>query len=90
MLHLLTKQGILIAFCRLTYNYIKGKYNYFSIKAEIFHLKFNSSIIYSNMNLKLNQEIDFYKSYFRGKKNRGEVIINAKRSLYFIRPNISS
>lgn len=34
------------------------------------------------MNLIVNQEIGFYKSYFMGRKYRKKVIINAKLSLY--------
>lgn len=57
---------------------------------EAFILKFNSSLIYSMMNLIVNQEIGFYKSYFMSRKYRKKVIINAKLSLYFMKPNISS
>lgn len=49
---------------------------------KVFILKFNSSLIYSKMNLIVNQEIGFYKSYFMGRKYRKKVIINAKLSLY--------
>lgn len=42
------------------------------------------------MNLIVNQEIGFYKNYFMGRKHRKNVIINAKLSLYFMKPNISS
>lgn len=42
------------------------------------------------MNLIVNQEIGFYKNYFMGRKHRKKVIINAKLSLYFMKPNISS
>lgn len=40
------------------------------------------------MNLTVNQEIDFYKSYFMGRKYKEKVITNVKLSLYVM--NISS
>ena len=42
------------------------------------------------MNLIVNQEIDFYKSYFMGKNTGKKVIINTKLFLYFMKPSISS
>lgn len=42
------------------------------------------------MNLIVNQEIGFYKSYFTGRKYREKVITNVKLSLYVMKPNISS
>lgn len=39
------------------------------------------------MNLILNQEIDFYESYFMGRIYREKVILNAKLSLYVMKPN---
>lgn len=41
------------------------------------------------MNLIVNQEIGFCKN-FMDRKYRKKVIINAKLSLYFMKPNISS
>lgn len=41
------------------------------------------------MNLTVNQEIGFYKSYFIGRNYREKVlVINAKLSLYFMKPYI--
>lgn len=42
------------------------------------------------MNLIVNQEIGFYKSYFMGRKYKEKVITNVKLSLYITKPNISS
>lgn len=38
------------------------------------------------MNLTVNQEIDFYKSYFMGRKYKEKVITNVKLSLYVMKP----
>lgn len=84
-------RAIFIAFYRFTQNYLTRRENIINsaYMLEVFILKFNSSLIYSMMNLIVNQEIGFYKN-FMSKKYRKKVIINAKLSLCFMKPNISS
>lgn len=46
------------------------KCTYFSMEAGGFILKFNSLLVYSKMNLIVDQENYFYKGYFMGRKYR--------------------